>query len=641
MIGNQDGCELTRFLITEHGYTGAMEALPTLTTEMVIIMIIVVFAVFIFATELLRVDVAALLIMTLLGLLIFIPGLENLLTTDVLFSGFSSNAVISIIAVMILGGGLNKTGAMERVAWAILRYGGKTEKQIVSLISGSVAVISSFMQNVGAAALYLPVVSRISTRTRLPMSRLVMPMGFCAILGGTMTMVASSPLIMLNDLIASANQNRPADEVMREFGLFSVTPVGIALVAAGLAFFLVFGKSVLTQGSRVSAQRGTGTIRYMRRLHGMHAAVREVEVPEGSALVGMDIASVQMKYDVRIVASRYAGKVLVSPAVEAPIAAPATLAIIAEPDDLKELIASAGLILRPKLREFRHLLARSIAGVAEVLVRPDSTVIGQSAIDLHFRMTYGLSLLSIVRAGKAITKKIGAVEFEAGDMLVCHSRWEYLTRLKKDRDFVVVTTDYPREPQEPYKLALALAFFALAICLIIFANIILPIALMTGVVGMIVFGVLTMDEAYRAVSWKTVFLLAGLLPLGVAVESSGTANYVVRHLLATMGDVSPWMLQAMIAILATAFSLVMSNVGATVLLVPFAINLAFAAGADPSVFALTVAISTSNSFLIPTHQVNALIMGPGGYRVADFLRAGSVMTILFLVVSLVMLNLVF
>ena len=137
-----------------------MDTLPTLTNEMVIVMMIVVFAVFLFATELLRVDVAALLIMTLLGLLIFVPGLEELLTPDVLFSGFSSNAVISIIAVMILGGGLDKTGVMERVAWAILRYGGKTEKQIVSLVSGSVAVVSSFMQNVGAAALYLPVVSR-------------------------------------------------------------------------------------------------------------------------------------------------------------------------------------------------------------------------------------------------------------------------------------------------------------------------------------------------------------------------------------------------------------------------------------------------------------------------------------------------
>ena len=618
-----------------------METLPTLTTEMVIIMMIVVFAVFIFATELLRVDVAALLIMTLLGLLIFVPGLENLLTTDVLFSGFSSNAVISIIAVMILGGGLDKTGAMDRVAWAILRYGGKTEKQVVSLISGTVAVISSFMQNIGAAALYLPVVSRISTRTRLPMARLVMPMGFCAILGGTMTMVASSPLIMLNDLIENANRNLAADEAMREFSLFSVTPVGIALVVTGMIFFLVFGKFILPKGAKVSSNRGTGTVRYMRRLHGVHAAVREVEVPEGSILVGMDIAGAQSKYDIRIVASSYAGKVLVSPPVEAPIAAPATLAIIAQPDKLKEVVSAAGLTLRPKLREFRYLLARSIAGIAEILVPPDSHVIGQSAKEMHFRMTYGLSLLSIVRTGHAITHKIATVPFEAGDMLVCHTRWEYLTRLEKDRDFVIVTTGYPREQQEPYKLALALAFFALAIGIIIFTNIILPVALMTGVVGMVVFGVLTMDEAYRAVSWKTVFLLAGLLPLGIAVETSGTADYVVKHLLASIGDVSPWILQTMVALLATGFSLVISNVGATVLLVPFAINLAFATGADASMFALTVAISTSNSFLIPTHQVNALIMGPGNYRVADFLRAGSIMTVLFLVVSLLMLNLVF
>ena len=622
-------------------YTKLMDALPTLTTEMVIIMVIVVFAVLLFATEMLRVDVAAILIMTLLGLLIFVPGLEELLTPDVVFSGFSSNAVVSIIGVMILGGGLDKTGVMESVAWAILRYGGKTEKQIVSLISGTVAVVSSFMQNIGAAALYLPVVSRISSRTRLPMSRLVMPMGFCAILGGTMTMVASSPLIMLNDLIGNANRSLGADQAMQPFGLFSVTPVGVALVASGLIFFLLFGKSVLPVGTSESMTRGSGTVRYMRRLHGVHAAVREVEVPEDSILVGMDIANVQLEYDIRIVASRYAGKVLVSPPVEAPIAAPATLAIIAQPDKLKQLVAAAGLTLRPKLVEFRHLLARSIAGVAEVLVPPDSHLIGQSAKELHFRMTYGLSLLSIVRVGQAITNKIATVPIESGDMLICHTRWEYLTRLEKDRDFVIVTTDYPRERREPYKLALALAFFALAIGMIIFTNIILPVALMTGAIGMIVFGVLTMDEAYKAVSWKTVFLLAGLLPLGIAVESSGTADYVVKHLLAHIGDVSPWILQAMVALLASGFSLVMSNVGATVLLVPFAINLALAIGADPAMFALTVAISTSNSFLIPTHQVNALIMGPGDYRVSDFLRAGSVMTVLFLVVSLLMLNLVF
>ena len=290
-----------------------MDSLPTLTAEMAIVMAIVVLAVFVFATEILRVDVAAIMIMTLLGLLIFIPGLEELLTPDVLFSGFSSNAVISIIAVMILGGGLDRAGVMERVAGAILRFGGDTERQIVSLIAGTAAVLSSFMQNVGAAALYLPVVSSISARTRIPMGRIVMPMGFCAILGGTMTMVASSPLIMLNDLLENANERLPPDQQMESFHLFAVTPVGIALVVSGLVFFLLFGRRVLPEGSNDDMTQGEGTAHYLRRVWGVSAAVREVDVPVDSALVGMKIVDVQLEYDVRIVASRYAGKTLVAP----------------------------------------------------------------------------------------------------------------------------------------------------------------------------------------------------------------------------------------------------------------------------------------------------------------------------------------
>jgi di/tricarboxylate transporter len=246
-----------------------------------------------------------------------------------------------------------------------------------------------------------------------------------------------------------------------------------------------------------------------------------------------------------------------------------------------------------------------------------------------------------VRGGDAITSQLQDVPFQAGDTLMAHTRWEHLVRLENDRDFVVVTTDYPREPRSPYKVTLALAFLGLSLGMILFTTIPLSIALMSGAVGMIVFGVLKMDEAYKAVSWKTVFLLAGLLPLGQAVQSSGAANYIALHLVAAIGDVSSWVLQAIIAVLATAFTLVISNVGATALLVPIAVNLAIATGAEPAMFALTVAISTSNSFLIPTHQVNALILGPGDYRVADFLRAGSIMTVLFIVVSLVALNLAF
>ena len=619
-----------------------MDALPVLTTEMAIVLAIVGLAVFLFATELLRVDLVALLVMTLLGLLVYLPGLNDLIEPELLFSGLSSDAVVSIIAVMILGAGLDKTGVMDQIAQGILRLGGNTESRVMTLVSGTVAMISSFMQNVGAASLFVPVVARISARTRLPMARLIMPMGFCAILGGTITMVASSPLIMLNDLIGNSNDALAPEDRIAPFELFSVAPVGIALVAAGLIYFVVFGRYVLPPGQVTRGKvKGFGTARYLRHVHGINAAVRELEVPLDSPLAGQDLASLQHRYEAKIVAVHYAGVSVVSPPMEGPLLAPATIAVIAEPDELKRFMEAGRLNLRPKLKDFRYLLARAVAGIAEVVIPPDSAVIGKTVRDLRLRETTGLSLLSIYRAGKAITSALQEVPFAAGDTLICHTRWEDLARLEKNRDFVIVTADYPREERSPYKVALAIAFLTVSLGLILFTQIPLPIALMTGAVGMITFGLLTMDEAYRSVSWITVFLLAGLLPLGQAVQTSGLANYIAVHFLNDFGALPAWVLQGMLAVLATVFTLIMSNVGATVLLVPIAINLAVTTGADPAMFALTVAISTSNSFILPTHQVNALIMGPGGYHVSDFLRAGTIMSLIFLVVSLVVLNLIF
>ena len=206
----------------------------------------------------------------------------------------------------------------------------------------------------------------------------------------------------------------------------------------------------------------------------------------------------------------------------------------------------------------------------------------------------------------------------------------------------MITTEYPREEElRPHKIVPAAFFFLVALSMVLFTDIRLSIALLTGAMGMVLSGVLNIEEAYKAVSWKTVFLLASLIPLGLAVETSGTAKWIAEQVLVVVGDMPIWVIQASVALLATFFTLVMSNVGATVLLVPLAVNIAIGAGANTAIFALTVAIATSNSFLIPTHQVNALIMGPGGYRVPDFIKAGSVMTVLFLLVMMVMMSLVF
>lgn len=622
-----------------------------LTYQMSVVLGLLLFTVLLFISEIVPIDLAAILVMVLLGLLSQLPGLHSLADVSQLFDGLASNAVVSIIAVMIIGAGLDKTGLMSKVAALILKHGGKTEARVVPIISGTVGIISSFMQNVGAAALFLPVVSRIAVRTELPLSRLLMPMGFCAILGGTMTMVGSSPLILLNDLILTANQSLPQTEQMQTFGLFSVTPVGISLVATGIIYFMIFGRWVLPgeqkDGDATSAQSMKD---YMKKIYGLKTDIFEITIPEGHPVVGETFDDVIQRYHIYIIGSAYQGKTWFAPVIQTKIAAPCRLAVLGREKEVRHMVEDAGFILHDKLDVFAEDYAPTKSGVAEVVIPPNSSLIGKCAHDVVFRKTYGASMLAIHRGGETLSlvatedhepTQIGEVPFRAGDTLVILSTWEALTRLTRNRDFVVVTTDFPQEELRPAKVGWALAFFAVSLCLILFTDLRLSLCLLTGAVGMILTKVLDIDDAYHAISWSTVFLLASLIPLGQAVQTSGTAAWIAQQILVLLDGWPVWSLQVGLAILATVFTLIMSNVGATVLLVPLAVSIAVAAGGDPAIFALTVAISTSNSFLIPTHQVNALIMGPAGYKVTDFLRSGGIMTILFLVVSLMVMNLVF
>ncbi|HEC05386.1 MAG TPA: SLC13 family permease [Thiolapillus brandeum] len=614
---------------------------------------ILVLTIYLFVFEVVGVDVAATTVMVLLGLTtLFAPlmGLEQgLVDNKHLFDGFSSNAVMSIIAVMIIGAGLDKTGIMSKVAAFILKVGGTTEKRIIPIISATVGFISSFMQNVGAAALFLPVVSRISARSGLPMSRLLMPMGFTAILGGTMTMVGSSPLILLNDLILTSNKALPADQQMDTWGLFSVTPVGIALVTTGILYFVLAGRFVLPKAvSEESSTKGSDPMGYFHDVYGVDYAVTEVVVTDNSDLVGKMLDDVETTYRVRIIATKRPGEGnRVGPgalARDVEIQAGMVLGVVADPHDLDHFVEKYNLKKREVMRTFVDDLSTSKAGIAEVLIPPGSSLIGKSARDVWMRKTYGLAMIGLHRDGKTLREgdDIRNIPFQAGDILVVHTAWDALARIEKDRDFVVITTEYPREDEmRPHKVLPAAVFFAIALSMVLFTDIRLSVALLTGAIGMVLSGVLKIEEAYEAVSWKTVFLLASLIPLGLAVETSGTAKWIADQVLVVVGDMPVWIIQTAVAALATFFTLVMSNVGATVLLVPLAVNIAIGAGGNPAVFALTVAIATSNSFLIPTHQVNALIMGPGGYRVPDFIRAGGIMTVLFLIVMMLMMNLVF
>ncbi|MBW4709943.1 SLC13 family permease, partial [Roseobacter sp. YSTF-M11] len=478
----------------------------TLTLQMSVVLGLLAFTVFLFVSEIVRIDLAAISVMVLLGLLSQIPALDELADVSQLFDGLASNAVVSIIAVMIIGAGLDKTGLMSKVAATILKHGGKTEARIIPIISGTVGVISSFMQNVGAAALFLPVVSRISVRTELPLSRLLMPMGFCAILGGTMTMVGSSPLILLNDLLLNANETLPADQQMAPFGLFSVTPIGLSLVATGILYFTLFGRWVLPKGQKSGdATSGQSLKNYLKNIYGLKTDIFEISVPEGHSCVGETFDDVMQRYHVYIIGSAYQGKRWFAPVIQTEISAPCRLAVLGRRKVIEQMVEEGGYILHDELDVFAEDYAATTSGVAEMVIPPGSSVIGKCAHDLVFRKTYGASLLAIHRDEETLSyvatddhepTAVGEVPFHAGDTLVIHSTWDALTRLTRDRDFVVVTTDFPHEELRPAKVGWALVFFIISLCLILFTDLRLSLCLLTGAVGMIITGVIDVDEAY-------------------------------------------------------------------------------------------------------------------------------------------------
>lgn len=608
-----------------------------LTLEMAIVLFLLAITVYLFASSIVRVDVAALIIMVTLGLISKVPSIEPILSLNELFAGFSSNAVISIIAVMIIGRGLDKTGLMGKLAQLILAIGGKTELRIGSLLNAIAALASSFMQNVGVAALFLPVVSRVSVRTGIPISRLLMPVGFCIILGGTATMIGSSPLILLNDLLISSNNQLPDSLQMEGFGLFAVLPVGIALSLTGLLYFFVAGRFILPRHDPDS-NRTLRTDDYFKSVYGISGELLEAQVTVDSPMVGMSVHQVEENYkNTPFMLALYSGDVVkVPPDREETIWVGTRLGLLGNKEQVEAFCKQHHWQLKGEPDRFATVLDQQHSGIGEIVIPPASGLVGKAIGEIKPRRNFGTNIMQIYRANHVISRGFRDTVLQAGDTLVVHSSWKDLHNLKSNRD-VVVATDVKYEDIRTHKLRPALIFFVLSLVLFLLTET-LSISLLAGALGMVLSGVLTIDEAYDAVSLQTVFLLACLIPLGIAVDHSGAALWIANHLLLIIGDVPIWVMQTVIAGLATFFTLVMSNIGATVLLVPLAVNIAVSIGADPAMFALTVAISTSNAFLIPTNQVNALIMGPGGYSVADFMRVGGIMTILYLAVSLLVMN---
>ncbi|MBP6596606.1 MAG: SLC13 family permease [Arenimonas sp.] len=612
-----------------------METGLTLTRDMVLVLGLVGFTIAMFMVERIRADATALVVLVALGLTGLVPANQ-------LFDGFSGNAVISVIATMILGAGLDRTGALNRLAVWLLRVSKGMEERLILLTATVAGLISGFMQNPSVMALFLPVASRVSGRSGISLSRLLFPVAAAIVMGGSLTMIGSSPLMLLNDLLVAANRNLPSGAAtMQPLPMFAPLPFGGLLLLLGLAYFRWIGPRLLARGEDKSVAPSR-TQSYFARAYGIEGDVFELSVTAESPLVGMSVGEAEAQRDAPLLLALLSGnEARLAPPADQMIWVGSVLGVMGPREAIQDYAQKNLLKVSTRLRNFADLFNPSRSGISEAVIPPTSTFIGRAQAQLQLRKRFGISLLAINRDNHVWREDIRRMPLKAGDMLVFHSIWTDLAQAGESRDFVVVT-DYPKGEQRPQKLWWALSVFVAAMTLALTTLVPVPVALMAGAAAMLAAGVLNMDEAYAAVSWKTVFLMACLIPLGWAMDSTGAAAWLTQQLFERIGTQVPvWLLEAAVGLLATAFALVIGNVGATVVMVPMAINVALAAGGSPIAFALVVALSASNNFLSVSNPVLAMVTGPAGYRPRDLWRTGGPLTLLYLAVVLLVVNLIF
>ncbi len=596
--------------------------MPEINLEIGLMLALFALAVLLFSTERLRVDVSAMVLLSLLGLSSLIPGVE-LIGKDKIFSGFSSHAVIALIAVMIIGTGIHRTGITNHLMQWILHYSHGGHMRTMLLTTSTAGLLAGLLQNIGSASLFTPLVSNLSQRVHLSRASLMMPMAFAAIVGGTLTTVGSSPMILLNDLL-------PADVAHIE--LFDVTPIGLILLATVLIYFTLLGNRLLPHQEEKSTLSRTAA--FFQDFYALDADIYELHMPSESPLMGRKLATIERAFRVRFVGAQLGGEARIAPAKDVPLEPNSVIAVMGSKKHILQLVQASHAHFKGGLEVFAEALVQTRAGVSEWIVPPSSHYADKTIGELALRKTQALAVLAVRRGNETHYKNLRHFTLKPGDLLICHTAWKNLARINQDRNLALLSSDRQREEVRPFKVIPALACLALALFLVLNTELVLSTSLLAGAVGMVLTGVLSMDEAYDAISWKAIFQLAGLVPLGLAAEHSGTAQWLAAHFMHIFDHSHSYLVLLVLSIITALFSLLISSVGAIILLVPIAISVAQALHADPRLFSLAIALSTANAFILPTHPVNVLTMGAAGYTRADYWRVGAPLSLLYLAVSL-------
>ena len=576
--------------------------------DITLVFLIVAAAMALFATEKLSVDLVALLA---LGALVT----TGLVSAEQAISGFGNPATVTVAAMFVLSAGLGKTGALSALGQWLVRFG-KNETWLLLLIMLGMAAVSPFINNTAAVAVFLPLVMGAAASRNVSSSRLLIPLSFASQFGGVCTLVGTSTNLLVNSIAERHG--------LKGFGMFEFTPLGLFLVAAGVLYFLLLGRWLLPR--RRSAR--------LTENYELGEYITELRVMKDSPLLGQTVVGAKLGevHDITVLEILREGRKIWSPTYE-PLREGDLLLVRGAVKQLFKLKDNLGLELESKRRLEDQALAGQELELVEALLPPQSRLVGRTLRGLDFHWRYKTVVLALHRRGQTLREKLATVRLRVGDALLLLGPRNEIARLRKDDNFVVleargdVTLDRRKAP-------LALGIVALVVVLAALKVLPIVATALLGCVALVLTRCLRVEEAYRAIDWKIIVLLAGVLPLGAALEQTGAARFLVHQALHFCGDASPLFALGTVYLLTAVLTEFMSNNAAAVVVASVAISLATTLGVDPRPFLVAVTFAASTSFATPVgYQTNTMVYNAGGYRFTDFLKVGIPLNFLFFIIA--------
>ena len=575
-----------------------------MTTPIAIVLVLLIVALVLFSLERIPIEIVSILLVIALVL-------TNTLTATEAFAGFGNDIVITIAGLFILTGGLARTGVIDLVGRRLHRAAGDSEFRIVALIMFAAAGCAAVMKNTTTTAMFLPVVLGIAARTNISPSRLLMPLAFGAILGGTCTLIGTSTNLAVSGALPRYG--------MQPFTMFELTSVGVVIVAVGMFYMLILGRSLLPSGKAGESL----TEHYHVRQY-----MTEVIVLDDSPLIDKSLAEARLgeELDLTVLGILRGVEHRIAPNPEERIRAQDLLLVQGRVEDILKVKAEVGIEIKPDFTLNDSILEGKGAELFEAMVPRGSDFIGRTLKRLDFRKRHGVVVLAIDRHGVDLLSKISRVRLRFGDVLLLQGDREQVKRLAADGQ-ILLLEEISEKQARPEKRRWALLAFAVFLGLSLTHIVPLPIAVLLGVMILLASRALRMSEVYDIIDWRLLILIACMMSFGVAMEKTGADRFLADLIVRGTGQYGPVAVLAGFFVMTVALTQPMSNQAAALVMLPISVKTALALGLNPRTFAITVTYAASCSFLTPLEPACVLVYTPGRYRFLDFVKVGTLLTI--------------